>query len=94
MSKIYSDGIATKNVTFRNETPTYNSHHLLPKELIRSSEENSSWTFYSSLFPENKASIHLHLKNGFRLIGMREKNAQQDGVWRDSVLYERRIENV
>lgn len=63
---------------------------ILLRELIKSSEENGIWTLYSSLFPENKASVHLHLKNNFRLIGIREKIAQQDGVWRDTVLYERR----
>lgn len=63
---------------------------LLMKSLIKSSEENNIWTLYSSLFPENNGSIKLHLKNGFRKIGIREKIAQQDGIWRDTVLYERR----
>jgi phosphinothricin acetyltransferase len=63
--------------------------HLI-KELIKSSEENGIWTLYASLFPENIGSVKLHLKNDFRFIGLREKIAQQDGVWRDTVLYERR----
>ena len=63
---------------------------LLMKSLIKSSEENGIWTLYSSLFPENKGSVHLHLKNSFRCIGKREKIAQQDGIWRDTVLFERR----
>ena len=64
--------------------------NLLMQSLIKSSDENGIWTLYSSLFPENKSSVQLHLKNGFRYIGKREKIAQQDGVWRDTVLYERR----
>lgn len=60
------------------------------KQLIRSSEENTIWSLYSSMFPENIASIKLHEKNDFRCIGYREKIAQQNGVWRDTVLYERR----
>ncbi|MDG1528592.1 MAG: GNAT family N-acetyltransferase [Polaribacter sp.] len=63
---------------------------LLMRSLIKSSEENGIWTLYSSLFPENKSSINLHLKNSFRCIGKREKIAQQDGIWRDTVLFERR----
>lgn len=63
---------------------------LLMNQLIESSEANGIWTLYSSLFPENIASVSLHQKNGFREIGRREKIAQQDGVWRDTVLYERR----
>ncbi len=62
----------------------------LMRALITSSEENGIWTLYSSLFPENNGSVNLHLKNGFREIGIREKIAKQDGIWRDTVLYERR----
>jgi len=58
--------------------------------LIKSSEENGIWTLYASLFPENIGSVNLHVKNGFREIGIREKIAKQDGIWRDTVLYERR----
>ena len=63
---------------------------ILLQSLIKSSEENGIWTLYSSLFPENEGSVQLHSKNGFRKIGIREKIAQQDGIWRDTVLYERR----
>jgi phosphinothricin acetyltransferase len=64
--------------------------NMLLEILITTSEENGIWTLYSSLFPENKGSVNLHLKKGFRKIGIREKIAQQDGVWRDTALYERR----
>ena len=58
--------------------------------LIKSSEENKIWTLYSSLFPENTGSVRLHEKHEFKKIGKREKIAQLDGIWRDTVLYERR----
>ncbi len=48
------------------------------------------WTLQTSIFPENRASISLHHSAGFRTIGLREKIAQLDGVWRDTVLLERR----
>ena len=57
---------------------------------IESSEENGIWTLNAATFPENKGSINLHLKCGFREIGIREKIGQQNGVWRDTVLMERR----
>lgn len=63
---------------------------LLMEELISTSEQQGIWTLYSSLFPENIGSVKLHKKFGFRKIGIREKIAQLDGVWRDTVLYERR----
>ncbi|NVK08085.1 MAG: N-acetyltransferase family protein [Tenacibaculum sp.] len=63
---------------------------LLMDAVVKSSENNGIWTLYSSLFPENEASVKLHLKYGFRKIGYREKIAELEGVWRDTVLYERR----
>jgi phosphinothricin acetyltransferase len=63
---------------------------LLMKAVIKSSEENGIWCLYSSTFPENKRSIALQKKHGFREIGYREKIAQQNGIWRNTVLLERR----
>jgi L-amino acid N-acyltransferase YncA len=62
----------------------------LMNHLIVESEKAGIWTLYASIFPENKASIHLHVSNGFREIGYRERIAQLDGKWRDTVLFERR----
>ena len=61
---------------------------------IESSEHHGIWTLYSSVFPENKATIALHKKFGFREIGYRERIAQLDGIWRSTVLLERRSEAV
>jgi phosphinothricin acetyltransferase len=43
------------------------------------------------MFPENLASIGLHERAGFRLVGRRQRIAQLDGHWRDTVLYELRL---
>ena len=48
------------------------------------------WTIQTSMFPENEASLALHEKLGFRVVGRRERIAQLDGVWRDTILLERR----
>jgi L-amino acid N-acyltransferase YncA/2-polyprenyl-3-methyl-5-hydroxy-6-metoxy-1,4-benzoquinol methylase len=58
--------------------------------LIASTEAAGIWTIYSSLFPENAASMRLHQKAGFRIIGTRERIARHHGRWRDTVLLERR----
>ncbi|HTJ48594.1 MAG TPA: GNAT family N-acetyltransferase [Cyclobacteriaceae bacterium] len=63
---------------------------MLMDQLITESEKAGIWSLYASIFPENKSSIQLHLKFGFREIGYRERIAQLDGVWRNTVLYERR----
>lgn len=58
--------------------------------LIKSSEANGIWTLQSGIFSENEGSIALHKKSGFRLVGVREKIGQREGIWRNVVLMERR----
>ncbi|MBQ2382913.1 MAG: N-acetyltransferase [Oscillospiraceae bacterium] len=54
-------------------------------------EQAGYWTIYSSIFPDNTGSVKLHEKCGFRLIGTREKIAQDIfGTWRDTIIMERR----
>jgi L-amino acid N-acyltransferase YncA len=62
----------------------------LMEQIILSSELNGIWTLISSVFPENEATLRLHKKFGFRIIGTRERIAQLDGKWRDTELLERR----
>lgn len=66
----------------------------LMERLILSSENNSTWSLYSGIFPENLASIKLHEKFGFRIIGIRERVACHNGTWRDTVALERRSKVV
>jgi len=62
----------------------------LMRALIEASELHGVWTLQSSIFPENHASVALHLKHGFREVGRRERIARHHGVWRDTVVLERR----
>jgi phosphinothricin acetyltransferase len=62
----------------------------LMEQVIISSELNDIWTLVSSVFPENEATLRLHKKFGFRIIGKRKRIAQLDGKWRDTILLERR----
>jgi phosphinothricin acetyltransferase len=66
----------------------------LMRHLVDESEKNGIWTLYASIFPENVSSIQLHQSAGFREIGYREKIAQLDGTWRNTVLFERRSKMV
>jgi len=60
-------------------------------ELITASEKEGIWTLQSGIIQINKASIALHTKVGFRLVGYREKLARDhNGVWLNTVLMERR----
>jgi L-amino acid N-acyltransferase YncA len=59
--------------------------------LIEAAEEAGFWTVEAGIFPENTASIALHKRSGFRLVGVRRRIGQMpDGRWRDVLLYERR----
>lgn len=63
---------------------------ILLKELIARSEQNNIWTLQAGIFPENIASVQLHKNLGFRIVGTREKIGKMNGVWRDTILLERR----
>ncbi|AWZ10302.1 MULTISPECIES: GNAT family N-acetyltransferase [unclassified Streptomyces] len=58
--------------------------------LIASTEAAGIWTVQSGIFPENTASLALHRRAGFRVIGIRERIGCHHGRWRDVVLLERR----
>ncbi|KOY53660.1 GNAT family N-acetyltransferase [Streptomyces sp. XY332] len=62
--------------------------------LIGSTEATGIWTIQSGIFPENRASLALHQRAGFRVIGTRERIGRHHGVWRDVVLLERRSPRI
>jgi phosphinothricin acetyltransferase len=62
--------------------------------LIASTEAAGVWTIQSGIFPENAASLRLHERAGFRVVGVRERLGKHHGRWRDVVLLERRSPHV
>jgi L-amino acid N-acyltransferase YncA len=62
----------------------------LLQRLVRDSEDAGVWTLQAGIFPENTASIKLHERAGFRIVGTRERLGSMNGRWRDVVLMERR----
>jgi L-amino acid N-acyltransferase YncA len=66
----------------------------LLRKLVEESEANNLWTLQAGIFPENIASIKIHEDCGFRVIGKRERIGKMDGVWRDTLLLERRSDKV
>ena len=57
---------------------------------VTAADAGGLWTLQTSIFPENRASLALHHRAGYRTVGVRERIARQHGVWRDTVLLERR----
>jgi L-amino acid N-acyltransferase YncA len=64
---------------------------LLLERLIKQARLAGLWTIQTSIFPENRASLALHERCGFRVVGTRERIAKRDGIWRDTVLLEVRL---
>jgi L-amino acid N-acyltransferase YncA len=67
---------------------------ILLDALVASTETAGIWTIQSGVFPENVASLALHRRAGFRVVGVRERVGRHHGVWRDVVLLERRSPTV
>lgn len=51
--------------------------------------ENGFWKLLSRIFPENTASLALHERAGFRVVGTYYRHAKLDGAWRDTVIVEK-----
>ena len=62
--------------------------------LIASTEAAGIWTLRSGIFPENAASLALHQRAGFRIVGTRDRPGRLHGRWRDVVLVERRSPTI
>lgn len=83
-------GVAEVSVYVSQDNSGQGIGSALLQALIELSEQKGLWTLQSGIFPENVPSIKLHLKHGFREVGRRERIGKLDGVWRDTVLLERR----
>jgi L-amino acid N-acyltransferase YncA len=66
----------------------------LLEALIIDSEENGIWSLQAVMFPENAGSVALHRRCGFREVGRRERIGKLNGVWRDTILLERRSQRI
>jgi phosphinothricin acetyltransferase len=67
---------------------------LLMRRLVESTEKAGIWTIQTGMFPENEASLALHKRAGFRVVGCRERLGKLNGIWRDVALLERRSKVV
>ncbi len=61
---------------------------------VTAAEAAGFWTLQTSIFPENVGSLRIHESAGFRVVGRRERIAQLAGVWRDTILLERRSPTI
>ena len=87
-------GVAEVSVYVHQSSRGQGIGSKLLQALVESSEQTGIWTLQASIFPENVASVSLHQSCGFRVVGTRRRLAKLNGVWRDTVLLERRSETA
>lgn len=83
-------GVAEVTVYVAEDARGRGIGRALLEALIAESERSGIWTLQASIFPENTASVTLHRQCGFREVGRRERIGMLRGVWRDTLLFERR----
>jgi len=87
-------GVAEVSVYIHQQHQRKGIGRMLLEALVNASEQNGIWSLLSVIHEENRASIHLHEQCGFRFIGYRERIAQLDGIWRTTVMLEKRSKIV
>jgi phosphinothricin acetyltransferase len=83
-------GIAENSVYVAAAARGRDVGRALLEQLVAGADDAGIWTIQTSVFPENAASLALHERAGFRVVGRRERIARLGGVWRDTLLLERR----
>jgi L-amino acid N-acyltransferase YncA len=84
-------GVAENSVYVAREARGRGIGRALLDKLIARARREGIWTIQTSIFPENRASLALHERCGFRVVGTRERIAKRDGIWRDTVFLEVRL---
>ncbi len=83
-------GVAEVSVYVAAEARGRGIGTALLRELVASSEAAGVWTLEAGILPENEASVRMHERCGFRVVGRRERLGRMRGVWHDVLLLERR----
>ena len=84
-------GVAENSVYVAREAQGEGIGRALLDALVKGARKAGIWTIQTSIFPENRASLALHEGCGFRVVGTRERVAKRDGIWRNTLLLERRL---
>jgi len=85
------EGVAENSVYVTSSARGFGVGTALMRALVAAAAAAGIWTIQTSVFPGNAASIALHERVGFRIVGRRERIAQRGGVWRDTLFLELRL---
>jgi L-amino acid N-acyltransferase YncA len=87
--RVYS-GVAEDSVYVAPDAQGQGIGGALLSALVAGAEATGIWTIEAGVFPENGASVAVHQRCDFRIVGVRERLGRRDGLWRDVLLLERR----
>jgi phosphinothricin acetyltransferase len=87
-------GVVENSVYVASEARRQGVGRSLLEQLVRSTEAAGIWTIQTGIFPENEASVRLHERAGFKVVGRRERLGRLNGAWRDVLFLERRSKVV
>jgi L-amino acid N-acyltransferase YncA len=82
-------GVAEHSVYVARSARGNGAGRVVLEALCRAYAERGFWKLVSRIFPENTASLALHERCGFRVVGVYERHGKLEGVWRDCVIVER-----
>ncbi len=86
---VYS-GLGEVSIYMNNDYKGLGYGFQLLQYICNLSEDNGFWSLTARIFPENTASVAIHSKCGFRVIGTEEKIGKHKGLWRDTLYLQRR----
>jgi phosphinothricin acetyltransferase len=93
-ARVVYRGVAEISVYVRNTARGKGIGKALLEALVAEAEKHGLWTLQATIFATNEASLALHRACGFRQVGRRERIAQLHGRWQDTILMERRSDQL
>lgn len=84
-------GIAEHSVYVASDARGISVGRVLLEALAQAYERRGFWKLVSRIFPENRASLVLHERAGFRVVGIYRRHSRLEGEWRDCVIVERSL---
>lgn len=85
-------GVAEHSVYVARSARGKGAGRAVLEALCRAYAERGFWKLVSRIFPENAASLALHERCGFRVVGTYNRHGKLEGEWRDCVIVERLLE--
>jgi phosphinothricin acetyltransferase len=85
-------GIAEHSVYVARDARRTGAGRAALGALCRAYEARGFWKLVSRILSENVASVALHERMGFRIVGVYQRHGRLDGRWRDCVIVEKLLD--